>query len=213
MSQLSGKQKSALHQALQEPPTTEVLDGLTAYKAARTAKPRQSILLPGADRRTCSAVSSSGLARLHFDGLSVRKAAKRCGISKNTAFLWRHRFLACAAQHHAAHVVGIVEVDETFFLESFNRQRKLPRAPRKRGGVCATCGTGKDQIPVMVVRDREGHTADVKLEKLDAEHVRAALLPLIDREAVLCSDGAAVYTSFARIQGITHHVVHSRPGE
>lgn len=76
-----------------------------------------------------------------------------------------------------------------------------------------TRGTGKDQVPVMVVRDREGHTADVKLEKLDAEHVRAALLPLIDREAVLCSDGAAVYTSFARIQGITHHVVHSRPGE
>jgi len=51
----------------------------------------------------------------------------------------------------------------------------------------------------MVVRDREGHTADFKLEKLDAEHVRAALLPLIDRKAVLCSDGASVYSSFARI--------------
>ena len=50
VSQLSGKQKSALHQALQEPPTTEVLDGLTAYKAARTAKQRQSILLSRAGR-------------------------------------------------------------------------------------------------------------------------------------------------------------------
>ena len=50
VSQLSGKQKSALHQALQEPPTTEVIDGLTAYKAARTAKQRQSILLSRAGR-------------------------------------------------------------------------------------------------------------------------------------------------------------------
>ena len=100
-------------------------------------------------RRTCSAVSSSGLARLHYperwkdyaqaliDGLSVRRAVKRCGISKNTAFLWRHRFLACAAQHHAAHETGIVEVDETFFLESFKGQRKLPRAPPAKGAAWA----------------------------------------------------------------------------
>jgi len=237
VSQLSGKQKSALHQALQEPPTTEVLDSLPALQSCPHCQAKAEHLAPWgwsrglrryrcrACRRTCSAVSSSGLARLHYperwkdyaqaliDGLSVRKAAKRCGISKNTAFLWRHRFLACAAQHHAAHEAGIVEVDETFFLESFKGQRKLPRAPRKRGGVGKTRGTGKNQIPVMVVRDREGHTADFKLEKLDAEHVRAALLPLIDREAVLCSDGAAVYANFARTQGITHHVVHSRPGE
>lgn len=153
------------------------------------------------------------MAGIRSGGLSVRKTAKRCGISKNTAFLWRHRFLANAALHHASHEAGIVEVDETFFLESFKGQRKLPRTPRKRGGVGKTRGTGKDQIPVMVVRDREGHTADFKLEKLDAEHVRAALLPLIDREAVLCSDGAAVYANFARTQGITHHVVHSRPGQ
>ena len=237
VSRLSTKQKSALHQALQEPPATEVLDNLPALHNCPHCQAKAEHLAPWgwsrglrryrcrACRRTCSVVSNSGLARLHYperwkdyaqaliDGLSVRKAAKRCGISKNTAFLWRHRFLACAAQHHASHEAGIVEVDETFFLESFKGQRKLPRASRKRGGVGRTRGTGKDQIPVMVVRDREGHTADFKLEKLDAEHVRAVLLPLIDREAVLCSDGAAVYASFARTQGITHHVVRSRPGE
>ncbi|WP_407692359.1 hypothetical protein [Pseudomonas xionganensis] len=50
-----------------------------------------------------------------ISGLSIRKAAKRCGISKNTSFLWRHHFLACAAQHYAVHEAGIVEVDKTFF--------------------------------------------------------------------------------------------------
>ena len=111
---------------------------------------------------------------------------------------------------------GIVQADETFFLESFKGQRRLPRPARKRGGVGLTRGTGKDQIPVMVVRDRDGHTADFQLDKLDATHVRDALLPLIDRESVLCTDGAAVYAAFASTSGtsgITHCVVHARPGQ
>jgi hypothetical protein len=87
--------------------------------------------------------------------------------------------------------------------------RLLYREHHAKGGIGKTHGTGRDQIPVMVVHDREGHTADFKLEKLDAEHVRAAL----DREAMLCSDRASVYPSFARTQGITHYVVHSRPGQ
>jgi len=64
----------------------------------------------------------------------------------------------------------------------------------------------------MVVRDREGHTADFKLAKLDARHVREALTPLVHRESVLCTDGAAVYAAFARIRGITHQVLQAKPG-
>lgn len=64
----------------------------------------------------------------------------------------------------------------------------------------------------MVVRDRDGHTADFKLDKLDAAHVCAALQPLVDAEAVLCTDGAAVYAAFARRQGITHQVVQAKAG-
>ncbi len=143
----------------------------------------------------------------------MRAAARRCGISKNTAFRWRHRFLALAAQHHDTRETGIVEADETFFLESFKGQRHLPRPPRQRGGVGKTRGTGPEQIPVMVVRDREGHTADFLLDKLDAQHIQDALSPLIDQEAVLCTDGASVYSAFARRHGITHQVVHARPGQ
>jgi hypothetical protein len=66
---------------------------------------------------------------------------------------------------------------------------------------------------VLVVRDRAGHTADFQLARLDAAHVQEVLLPLIDREAVLCTDGASVYATFARASGITHCVVHARPGQ
>ncbi len=35
---------------------------------------------------------------------------------------WRHRFLKTMATHQATREKGIVEVDETFFLESFKGQ-------------------------------------------------------------------------------------------
>lgn len=238
LSQLNAKQKATLQQALRKPPQQAVLEGyLTDMQNCPHCYAEATQLSPwGWNRglrryrcracaRTCNALTATGLAHLRkaqhwpdyaqalIDGLTVRQAARQCGISRNTAFRWRHRFLAGASRHGAQHERGIVEVDETFFLESFKGQRHLPRAPRKRGGVGATRGTVPDQIPVMVVRDREGHTADFQLAKLDARHVREALTPLIDSESVLCTDGAGVYGAFAKARGITHQVVHARPGQ
>lgn len=56
--------------------------------------------------------------------LTVRRATKHCGISKNMAFLWRHRFLFRIADHQAQRDSGIVEADETFFLVGRNRSGK-----------------------------------------------------------------------------------------
>lgn len=235
--QLSSRQRATLQMALESQPRhdvlTEALPDLSA--CPHCAAPVSQLIGWGWQRglrryrcktcgRTCNALSGTALAHLHhadqwlgyaqtlIEGRSVRAAAQQCGISKNTAFLWRHRFLRAIAQHQAHHEQGVVEVDETFFLQSFKGQRQLPRPARRRGGVGATRGTGADQIPVMVVRDREGHTADFPLDKLDTAHVTAALQPLIDPEAVLCSDGAAVYAAFARHCGITHQVIQNRPG-
>lgn len=232
---LSPKQKATLQLTLQAPPRHDVLaESLPNLLACpHCSAPGQQLIGWGWQRglrryrckaclRTCNALTGTPLTRLRhaehwlnygtalIQGLTVRAAAQQCGISKNTAFLWRHRFLRNVAHHQAVHERGVVEVDETFFLESFKGQRPLMRPSRQRGGVSATRGTGKDQIPVMVVRDREGHTADFKLAKLDAVHVRAALLPLVDVEAVLCTDGAAVYSAFARHQGLP--IKWCRPG-
>ena len=81
-----------------------------------------------------------------IDSVSVRAAAKQCQVDKNTAFLWRHRFLRQIAQHQATHESGIVEADETFFLESFKGQRYLPRPARRRGGVRIPVNTASDSI-------------------------------------------------------------------
>lgn len=235
---LNARQKRLLRDRLHQPPRQDALhDTLPAPTACPHCAAPAAQLAPWgwsrglrryrcrACRRTCNALTATPLARLRrvacwqgyaqalIEGVSVRAAARRCGISKNTAFRWRHRFLAQAAQHRDTRETGIVEADETFFLESFKGQRHLPRPPRQRGGVGKTRGTGPEQIPVMVVRDREGHTADFLLRKLDARHVREALKPLVDQESVLCTDGASVYLAFARRCGITHQVVHAKPGQ
>jgi len=172
--------------------------------------------------RTCNALTGSPLAHLRqrsrwlrfaqalIEGVTIRQAASQCVIDKNTALRWRRRFLEAPALRQAAQAHGIVEADETFFLKSLKGQHPLPRPPRKRGGVGRTRGTGSDHVPVLVVRDRSGAMIDVILEKLDASHVCRALKPLVDPEAVLCTDGAAVYSTFAKTTGIAHQVLPTR---
>ena len=175
-------------------------------------------------KKTCNPLSGTPLAHLrkreqwlHYaqsmiDGLSVRAAAKQCQIDKNTAFLLRHRFLQQVARHQATRESGIVEADETFFLESFKGKRHLPRPARRRGGVGRTRGTSPDQIAVLVVRDRSGETANFRLDKLDAPHVIAVLRPLIASDAILCTDGANVYKTFARATGVAHRPLNVQQG-
>ena len=63
--------------------------------------------------KTFNALTGTPLAQLHrrdawfnyakalADGLSLRKAAARCGISLDTSFRWRHRFLAAQCGERA----------------------------------------------------------------------------------------------------------------
>lgn len=105
-------------------------------------------------RRTSSLLTKTPLARLRkaehwedyaqalIEGLTVRQAAVRCGVCKNTAFLWRHRFLKAMANHQATREEGIVEVDETFFLESFRGSEGCLARQDIVAGKCAPGGPG-----------------------------------------------------------------------
>ena len=59
-------------------------------------------------------------ARLR-DRLTLHQSAERCGIAYRTAFLWRHRLLG--KQQKGSKLQGIVEMDETYFLESCKGDR------------------------------------------------------------------------------------------
>jgi len=145
-------------------------------------------------------------------GLSIRKAAKSCGISKNTSFKWRHRFLQMPTTQQPEQMTGIVEADETFFLESLKGQRNIDRAPRKRGGKASQRGTSKEQTAVLVVRDRHGETADFVLQGVSAAQIEPVLKPLLNQDLILCTDGARAYRSIAKHAGVMHKPVNIAAG-
>jgi len=153
-------------------------------------------------------------ARALVDGISLRKAAKRCRIDLGTSFRWRHRFLTKPKGVKARSVKGIVEADETFFRRSAKGSRKLVgRAARKRGEKAKPGLSTDDYAPVLIVRDRHGATTDHKLPDLEAATISACLAPVVERDALLVSDGRAAYAAFAEQHGVLHISIIAAHGQ
>jgi transposase-like protein len=176
-------------------------------------------------RKTFNALTGTPLARLRMkgkwleqtaalrDGLSLTQVTKRMGISRHTAFRWRHRFLALPKTVKAQALVGIAETDETYFLHSSKGQRQgLGRTPRKRGGKATKRGLSKELVPVLVARDRSGSTADFILEADDKTHVAAALKLILPKDTILCTDGSGTLAAAAKKIGVTHRPVNLSAG-
>jgi transposase-like protein len=174
--------------------------------------------------RTFNTLSTKPLARLrmkakwlqHQDvllqGLSVNKAAIALDVAATTAFRWRHRFLQLAQAVKATALTGVVEADETFFLRSSKGQRP-GRKPRKRGGRASRKERGMDLIPILVVRDRSGATADFLLEAVSKACMSQALGPCINSDAVLCTDGSAAIAAAAHELRLHHEPLNLSAGE
>lgn len=147
-----------------------------------------------------------------IEGLTVRKAAKRCGVAKSTSFRWRHRFLTALADLKATGLTGIVEADETYFPLSFKGSRHLPRPPHRRGHATHQRGTGEDQVPILVLRDRHGATTDFKLTVATQLEEAPVIGQVVASDAVLCTDGGASLKGAARQAGIAHRAVNLSAG-
>jgi len=175
--------------------------------------------------RTFNALTNTPLARLRhkeqwsrftqdlIDGVSVHDAADHCAVAVSTSFRWRHRFLKLPSLLKAEHLEGIVEADETFFLESHKGERDLDHKPLTRGGKASQRGLSKEQIPVLIVRDRDGHTTDAILDSANAKEISKVISPLIDKDVLLCSDGNRIYLVFAKAKNLTHKIINASRGE
>ena len=106
--------------------------------------------------------------------------------------VWRHRFLSLVEKDKPKRLTGIVEADETFFQESFKGQKRdMPRPARKRGTKVKKRGASEEYKPVLIMRDRGEVTREELLKGTNTEEISGALRTVIDREAVLCTDGGA----------------------
>lgn len=146
------------------------------------------------------------------DGMTITQVAKRLTVARSTAFRWRHRFMAVPKTIQAQSLTGIAEADETFFLHSRKGERHLDRQPRRRGGKAAKRGLSKEQVPVLVARDRSGATANIILAADGKANLVAALKPLLPSDAILCTDGSSVLAAAVKEIGVTHRPVNVSAG-
>lgn len=145
---------------------------------------------------------------------SVRKAASQLGVHRNTTFRWRHRFLSLAKTDRPHGLHGIAEADELYVLESEKGSRNMTRPARRRGGHAHQRGISKEQVCILVARDRTGQTLDFVTGKgaLTKAQLHHCLLPFIDKDVLLVTDGHPAYRAFAREAGISHQAVNLRAG-
>lgn len=149
------------------------------------------------------------------DSLTVRKAATVVGLHRTTSFRWRHRFLTWLKLDRPAVLQGITEADETYLLESNKGSRKLKRKPRKRGGRATKRGLSKEQVCILVARDRSGNTLDFVTGRgpVSKTQLESHLKFTLDHDALLVSDGHKAYKAFCHAEGITHEAVNLSKGQ
>lgn len=167
-----------------------------------------------ASGKTFNQLDGSALAGLHHKhkwaayadclsrGLSLRAAAKECGINLKTAFRWRHRFLRYAVTTGASRLSGIVEADEVFIPESFKGRRHLKRPARRHGRK----GHGHvPLVPVLIALDRYGQEHDAVLLDKSLGQIEPSLQPLLTSGSILCTDGNLSYCEVVKkVPGVLH---------
>jgi len=217
LTQQLNSQTSSFIDCLTEVTTCCHCDGQKVKKWGRSAGIQRYKCTSDSCGKTFNALTGTALSGLRnkekwfdyllcmLDSLPLRKAAKRVNVDLTTAFRWRHRFLQAPTKSQAKKVMGIVEADETFFLESFKGKRTIEkRKPRKRGGE-GKKSNSNEKIAVLIVRDRAGQICDFVLDKLSKDMIHSHLKPIVDQDAILCTDGASYYKSFAQQEQIAHH--------
>lgn len=174
--------------------------------------------------RTFSALTATPLNGLHkrqlwlahtqalSEGLSIPQVAKELGIARSTAHRWRHRFLRLPSEQQAQELVGIAEADESYFLDSSKGDRGLLRKPRRRGGKASKPGVSKEQVAVLMVRDRSGATANLIVPRTTAAELSGALQPMLPTDTILCTDGSRSLAAAANILGVQHRSVNVSAG-
>lgn len=145
-------------------------------------------------------------AKFMILGLSLRKSAKVCSVGLKSSFYMRHRLLDSIRNFQGIReVVGVVEMDETFVVESFKGNHKkskfrMPRPPRKRDKEVKLRGISNQQVCIATAIDRndnvaidmvtKGSLTTADLERLYKDRLAAGSL--------ISTDSHKSYISFAK---------------
>jgi transposase-like protein/IS1 family transposase len=155
---------------------------------------------------------------LTIEGRSLRYISEKLGISLQTTFNWRHKFLSSIQpDSDNKKLSGIVEVDEKEFHISEKGSRNLDRNPYKRPSDRKNKLVKGDKLIAMVTLERKSRKSTMKLVKkgrLDKGTLDRELLGKINKKkATLCTDAHPTYYGWAEQNDIPHFWVIASHGE
>jgi transposase-like protein len=152
-----------------------------------------------------------------LEGQSLDKISKGLGMSKKTAFDWRHKILSSLSQDKGNEMSGIVESDETFFEESEKGNKHLTRRlSRKRGSSSSPKekkkrGISNNKAAVIATADRQGkmNLSVASLGRISKEDIACCMVNPLNINTILCTDGHVSYKGFALDNHLTHVVLRA----
>lgn len=148
------------------------------------------------------------------DGISVREAARRLKVHKDTAWRWRHRLLAALMSREKVSLSGIVELLETTFPHSEKGRRDLTRPRYAR--VSHYPDSERPRVRVVFAHDRASAAASVlgQAPWIRAKQLRDSLLPCFGEVRLVLSRGGpfSAPARFARSLGIPHRSLRAAVG-
>lgn len=171
----------------------------------------------GGCRKTFTSLTGTPFSRVHDkakllenaacmkDLLSVRDAADRLGVHRNTAFRYRHLMMPLLDKHQPGELLGVAEADEAFFRRSYKGQKRgMPRPAHKRGTPASKRGISRERVAVLtaIARGSRNSFITVLPSVPSAATVGAALGPVLKPDTVLVSDSASAYMTAAKTLGI-----------
>lgn len=154
--------------------------------------------------------------------MTLRETAKVLGISLKTSFFMRHKILKALAEHMGLDLLkGVLEMDETFFAESFKGNHKKGNpywvAPRnsgkshKRGKEIDYRGISHEQTCVSTAIDRNGGLVVVPIcmGRLTTKALNSTYQDNIEQSSTICTDSHRAYIQFAKNVNAEHIQIDS----
>lgn len=149
-----------------------------------------------------------------LDGVSLDRIVEDdIGISRHTAWRWRHRLLPALSINPPPTLSGIIEVDETYFPTSYKGHRGWQtgnppedRPPRYRGSGALKRGLSGEQVPILTAVDRNKNHIDHVLQRRTTKAILEVLTKAMEKESVICSDAFPGYRQLAEATQSQHHV-------
>ncbi len=152
---------------------------------------------------------------LMLEGYSLEKCAEQCEISKQTAFVWRHKILnALTNKSFSPSYNGLIEMDEMYVRISYKGNHKnskrftMPRKAFKRGSDNHIPGNNAKASVLCIVEREKGFSGLIPCRGILNLPLLAQIFDeRISDESIILTDGLRAYNQYFQNKNTAHIVL------